>query len=348
VQEPSTPPATVPPEVIAEPEKPPTTETPAQVANATVAPPVREELKAPAPPALYKGFWMPCMFLQSDCQPMNKPASLKEAGANTAGIAPNVKINAEGKAQLDVPIDVAEQRLAELAKQYYAENISLMISIETQYVQNFNEGMQAGGPGAFPTGVADKAGYFDEYNAIVEKFAVMAEKYHVAIFSPMNEPDMKFGVAASSAWSQQVLPLVRKSYSGKILWKMGKPSSAGTSAIDFKGYDIIGLDMTPGGYGPEGSLSGYPALVSSTLSSAQGWAQRDGVAEVMFTEFGVWGGALSWNEADKAAAHAAVFQAGKGKVTGFFVLDPPPDLDRPITGTESYDVAKEWFTKKLG
>jgi hypothetical protein len=35
-------------------------------------------------------------------------------------------------------------------------------------------------------------------------------------------------------------------------------------------------------------------------------------------------------------------------VKGFMVLDPPPDLDRPITSTKSLDVVTEWFARLSG
>ncbi len=277
---------------------------------------------------------------------MSDVSRLKESGANTAFIAPNVKINAKGEARMDVPMDFAEQRLAELARQYYAQNISLAISIETMYVESFDEQTPAGGPGEFPPSVSSQPGFLDQYDLIVEQFARLAEKYHVAIFSPMNEPDMKLGAPAASKWGQDVLPRVRKHYRGKVLYKAGKLSDF--PALDFRGYDIVGIDITPGAGGPAGGLNGYPALLDRVLNYTQASAKRDGVPQVMFTEFGVWGGALRWNEADKAAAHEMVFERGQGRVGGFFVLDPPPDLDRPLTGTPSLETVKRWFLKKPG
>ncbi len=304
-----------------------------------------EELVAPKAPAIYKGVWMPCMFIDSSCQSMSNVSRLNDAGANLVALGPTVKINANGEARMDVPMDFVEQRLAELAKLYYNENISIAISIETMYVNSFDEQTPAGGPGPFPSSVVSKPGFLDEYNSLVEQLANLSEKYHVAIFSPMNEPDLKLGDSAASIWGQQVLPLVKKYYSGKVLYKAGKLSEA--PALDFRGYDIIGIDITPGGGGLYGGLNEYPGILDTTLTNTLAWASRDGVPEVMFTEFGVWGAALSMNEDDKATAHEMVFEAGKGKVTGFWVLDPPPDLDRPLAGTKSLDAVKQWFTQKL-
>ncbi len=71
----------------------------------------------PQPPtgkvSLYKGFWMPCGFYYDyPCQSMADPKILKEAGANTASIAPNVKINSRGEAKFEAPMDYIEQALA--------------------------------------------------------------------------------------------------------------------------------------------------------------------------------------------------------------------------------------------
>ncbi|VVC04970.1 Uncharacterised protein [Candidatus Burarchaeum australiense] len=318
---------------------------PPALPNETAQVEEEEPIIAPIGVSLYKGFWMPCMFLENSCQSMSDVSRLKDVGANVVALGPTVKINAQGEVKMDVSMDVAEQRLAELAKYYYGQNISIAISIETMYVNSFNDQTPAGGPGAFPSSAVSKPGFLDKYNQLVEQFANLSEKYHVAIFSPMNEPDMKLGASKASEWGQQVLPLVKKYYSGKVLYKAG--NLAASPQLDFRGYDIIGIDTTPGGGGPQGGLNAYPALLDKVLADSLAWAKRDGVPEVMFTEFGVWGAAVSWNENDKATAHELVFEAGKGKVTGFFVLDPPPDLDRPITGTKSLEVVKEWFTQGL-
>lgn len=295
-----------------------------------------------APVSVYRGFWMPTAFMED--QSVSGVATLKDVGANIVTFGPNVKINTNGDTQLDFPMDYVESRLAELSKRYYPEGIRIGLVIETLYVKDFSEGTPPGGPPAFPKDIASKPGFLDKYNLVVGDMAKLAEKYHVEFFSPMNEPDMKLGVGVASGWGQEVLPIVKKHYNGKVLWKAA-PFGQNVADINFKGYDIIGLDISPGG-GPQ-NLATYPQEVSKMLSDALSSAERDDVPAVMFTEFGVWGGALSLSEDDKAVAHKIVFEQGKGKAKGFFVLDPPSDLDRPLKGSKSYDEVKLWFTEKL-
>ena len=304
--------------------------------------------KAPEPPAgevsVYKGFWMPCAFLSDDCQPMSDVNLHKEIGSNIVLLGPNLKINSNGDAQFDVPMAYLEKRMNELANRFYKDGIRIGLVIETLYVRDFTETTPAGGPGAFPTTAVNKPGFLDNYNKMVEEIAQLAEKYHVEMFSPMNEPDLKLGEEACSKWGQEVLPLVKKHYHGKVLYKTAfyKLSDQG---VDFKGYDIIGMDPSPGG-GPT-ALSDYSKEMEQMLSKALDFAKRDKVSSVMYTEFGVWGGALSLSEEDKALAHRIIFEQGKGKVKGFIALDPPPDLDRSIKGTKTFEEIKLWFKEKL-
>ncbi|MDD5072056.1 MAG: hypothetical protein PHQ42_04985, partial [Patescibacteria group bacterium] len=68
----------------------------------------------PAPPSgavsVYKGFWMPSGFYYDyKSQSMSDPEDLKDAGANIASIAPNVKINSRGEVKFDAPFSYVEQ-----------------------------------------------------------------------------------------------------------------------------------------------------------------------------------------------------------------------------------------------
>jgi len=297
--------------------------------------------------SVYKGFWMPCAFLSDTCQPMSDIRLLKGTGANIVAIGPTVRINSQGETRFDVPKEYVEIRMDELARKYYAEGIRIHLVIELNYEKEFSTG-PTGEPQPIPQEIASQPHFLDNYDLVVSDMAKLAEKYHVEIFSPMNEPDLKLGPAVASAWGQGILPTVRDAYHGKVLYKaafldrdMGQPRP------DLKGYDAVGIDISPGGGNEPEVLKGYPAEVSRKLATVSGWAAQDNVTEVMFTEFGTWGGAVRFSEEGKAAAHRIVFEQGNGKVNGFMVLDPPPDLDRPITNTKSLDLVTEWFTKKL-
>jgi hypothetical protein len=304
------------------------------------------------PPAgevsVYKGFWMPCAFLSDTCQPMSDLRLLKGTGANIVAIGPTVKINSRGETRFDVPKEYVEIRMAELAKKYYAEGIRIHLVIEVNYEKEFLTG-PTGEPRPIPPEIASQPQFLDNYNLVVADMAKLAEKYQVEIFSPMNEPDLKLGPVIASAWGQEILPTVKDAYHGKVLYKAAfLDQDMDQPRLDLRGYDAVGIDISPGGGDEQEVLRGYPDEVARKFATVSGWAAQDNVTEVMFTEFGTWGGAARFSEKGKATAHRIVFEQGNGKVKGFMVLDPPPDLDRPITSTKSLDVVTEWFARLSG
>ncbi len=292
---------------------------------------------------VYKGFWMPCAFIEDSCQALNDAKFLKTTGANIIGIAPNIKINSKGEIS-SFPMDFIEKRISDYAQKYYPEGIRIFISPTLDFAEDLNS-RSRGEPRSLPEGLAAKPGFMDKYNLIIEEMAKLAEKYHIEIFSPMNEPDMQLGMKVSSSWGQEILPKIKKNYHGKVLWKAGLAETAGNE-ISFKGYDVLGLDFSaPGGPEPA-SLNSYKGIVKQITDNGISWAKRDGVKEVAFTEFGAWGGAIKYSEEGKVAAHKVVFEEGQGKINGFIVLDPPPDLgDRSLKGSKTLDEISTWFKK---
>ena len=135
----------------------------------------------------------------------------------------------------------------------------------------------------------------------------------------MNEPDYKLGAKTSSEWGQEILPIIRENYNGKVVFK-GSLAHDLDYDINFKGYDAIGFSISPEGEGVEG----YEQRAVNVIQKVIGWAERDNVLEVIVTEFGVWGGASRFDEDTKITAHKIIFEQGKGKLKGFIVFDPPP------------------------
>lgn len=309
--------------------------------------PVTEEKNIPQPPAgkisVYKGFWMPASFYPDyNGQSMSDPAVLKAAGANIASIAVTPEINAQGEVRFEAPFDYMEQSLTYWAEKYYAAGIRLSLTLEPRYEAVFVQG--GGEPQPIPSNLVSQPNFLDQYNLTVAKMAKLAEKYKIEIFCPMNEPDLKLGEDRANQWAQEILPVVRANYSGKILWK------AAGGALDkyntnFKGYDIIGFDPSPGGGPFEQSMATFRAALNNLLTIAQTRATRDNVPEIMVTEFGCWGGAVNFTEEQKVLAHRAVFEEAQGRVSGFFALDPPPDLDRGLAGTKTLEEITKWFKK---
>jgi len=278
----------------------------------------------PQPPtgiiSLYKGFWMPIAFYYPrDSHSMTDEKLVKDVGANIVGLGPTVKININGEVKYAEPFSSSniEQQLAMLVKKYYEAGIRIHLVIELFYEEEFTR--RGGEPQPIPMAVATKEGFLDKYNLIVEEMALLAKKYQVEMFSPMNEPDYKLGAKTSSEWGQKILPIVRKNYNGKIVFK-GSLAHDLDDDINFKGYDAIGFSISP-----EGSIEGYEQRAVSIIQKILDWAERDNVSEVIATEFGVWGGASRFDENTKITAHKIIFEQGQGKLKGFIVFDPPSD-----------------------
>lgn len=289
----------------------------------------------------YKGFWMPCAFIEDSCQALNDPKLIKATGANIIGIAPNIKINSRGEIS-SFPMDFIEKRISDYALRYYPEGIRIFISPTLDFTEDLNS-RSGGEPRSLPEESAAKPGFMNKYNLVIEEMAKLAEKYHIEMFSPMNEPDMQLGMTISSSWAQDILPKIRKNYHGKVLWKAGMGDKVGTG-VTFNGYDVLGLDFSAPG-GPEtASLASYKDMVKRITNQGLTWIKRDGVKEIIFSEFGAWGGAIKYSEDGKVIAHRIVFEEGQGKINGFIVLDPPPDLgDRSLKGSRTLNEISAWF-----
>ncbi len=296
--------------------------------------------------SVYKGFWLPCSFMDSSCQPMNDTKILRATGVNIVGIAPNIRINDKGEINA-FPLDYYDQRLNEITAQYYQAGIRVFMSPELDYTTDLNSRSQ-GEPRLIPKEIAATPGFMDKYDSLIEDLAKLAQKYQFEFFSPLNEADMKLGTTVASSWGQKILPKIKNNYKGKVLWKVGLGVGPQIQQIDFKGYDILGIDFTaPGGVETQ-SLSSFPTIVKGAVENAKKAAKRDAVPEVILAEVGVWGGALSFSEEGKVKVHQIIFEQGKNNVAGFIILDPPRDLGGwTIKNSESQEEIKLWFNQKL-
>lgn len=310
-----------------------------------------ETLKPKAKPpsgkvSVYKGFWMPCSFMEDSCQPMNDIKILRSAGVNIVGIAPNIKINDKGEIQA-LPLDYLDKRLNEITARYYQAGIRVFMSPELDYAINLDS-RSGGEPRLIPKKIADTPGFMDKYDLLVEDLAKLAQKYQLEFFSPLNEADMKLGMTVSSSWGQKILPKIKNNYQGKVLWKVGLGVDPQIQQINFKGYDILGIDFTAPGGTEAQSLSSFPAIVKGAVENANKAAKRDAVPAVVLAEVGVWGGALKFSEEGKVKVHQIIFEQEKNQVNGFIILDPPADLGGwTIKNSKSLEEIKLWFTQKL-
>lgn len=301
------------------------------------APPPKDEV------SIYKGFWSPTLIYPRTDSPMKDSKKLKELETNLLSISPQFRINKEGQIEYpwDFPnINSLDQRIAEMTSIYHPIGIRLHLVLSTNYVEDFNE-PYGGEPKPFPRELLSKPGFFDEYNKVVEEMAKIAQKYQLEMFSPMNEPDRNLGVEAAAKWNEQILPLVKKYYSGKLCYK-GDIHRGEGDILSFKGYDVLGFMPSP-----ETNDSGaeFRRLMQGIIANALKWAKRDEISKVMVAEFGAWQGE-GLSQTDALARYRILFEEGQGKVQGFVVIDPPPDQPNFLKD-EVFSEIKTWFTQRL-
>lgn len=300
----------------------------------------------PAGRVVCKGFFMAGLPFTDDAQSMGQVARLQEAGANLVSIAPTVMIDPSGKVEykrtyLNPTNEDFEARLQALVQRYHDAGIMVSLVVEVDYVSQLNQNMNE--PGAIPASKAAQAGFLDQYNVMVVSLAQFAEDNGVEYLAPMNEPDRKLGAAAASVWGQQILPLVKSVYDGKVVFK-GDFETACGAGMDFTGYDVLGFSSSPQVPDPEV----YRGQVKARIDNALAWAGRDGVPDIMATEFGVWVFQGGFSEQDIASAHEIVFAEGDGRIQGFIVLDPMQGRsggERALYGSGTFETVKNWFGK---
>jgi len=197
-------------------------------------------------------------------------------------------------------------------------------------------------PRPIPEKILENTDLLDSYNKKVIKGARIAEKYGVELFSPLNEPEVKLGAEASFKWGQEILPKIKEVYHGKVVWK-GDIMRNVLEAMEqgaktnFTGYDYLGTSMTP-----YVELRKYAEEVERVLEGTAALAKRDGVPEIMITEFGTWYVKDVKTPEDHALAHEIVLGKGRDKVKGYFVLD-----DGRLKGSLTEEVIQKWYTTIL-
>lgn len=309
---------------------------------ATVVPepePVKEDT------AICKGFFMAGLPFTDDAQSMGQVERLKEANANLVSIAPTVMIDPNGnveykRAHFHPTDEDFEERLRYLIQRYHDAGIMVSMVIEVDYVQQLNQNPSA--PGSIPASKAGQAGFLDRYNLMVVTLAQLAQNNGVEYFAPMNEPDRKLGAQVASEWGQQILPLIKDVYNGKVTFKGDFETLCG-DGIDFTGYEVLGFSSSP----QTTNTDTYRSQVKERINKVLEWAERDGVPQVMATELGAWAFQTSFSEQDITNAHEIVFAEGNGKIQGFIVLDPMqgmPGTEQALYGSNTFETVKNWFS----
>lgn len=272
-----------------------------------------------------------------------EPDNYLNWGINTVTIGPGFEINSRGETRypLDYPTyEDLDARFGELSELFYKKGIHLGIIVQVHYKEEFVKGNFWGGETAYiPKGKAQTPGYFKNYDKIVIDMAKIAEKYHFDFFSPMGEPENVFlDAKMTSDWFQKILPQVKKYYHGKIYYKGDLHKGEG-SIISFKGVDILGIVNSP--VSPRTPLEETRTSYVSDIVRGLAWAKRDGVAEVVISEFGH----LSDTEMETPERIGLVLEEANKKTNGVFISEPVPAVRNTTQGKQIYAQMKKWFLK---
>ncbi len=149
----------------------------------------------------------------------------------------------------------------------------------------------------------------DTLTKIALDWARFAEKYHINLFSPLNEADVILGNEDGSKWGQEILPKIKEIYKGELAFKSGElivdkekvepdftfkseSISKEWGGIDLslkfpqtKGYDYLMIDTFP--LNETTDIEKFYNDLKVILALANQKAEENGNKGVMIGEFGI-------------------------------------------------------------
>ena len=305
---------------------------------------------------IYKGIWMPTSCLSPTLQSMAFDFSrMKDDGMNTVQFGP-IHYSIGGKiypTPWDKALTIAYIQSA------HRKGLKVFLNLDLYYITKPQQFFATS-----PT-VPEEAfkEIQEQYESFVVEWAEIAEKYEVELFSPMNEPEIKFGCGASSGWGQQIISKIKEVYHGEVVWRgvncgevIWNPESHDHGGqwkdcdvgVNFSGYDYVGFTICP-----DAELKEYPQSVNDNIKTAAAFAKRDGAKGFMITEFWVpsprEGEGYHYTIEEKAKAQEIVLQTARDaedKAAGLFVCDAPAGWGPSFKGTIIEKVVKKYFLEE--
>lgn len=300
----------------------------------------------PTPPkekiTYYNGLWAGPWFYPEEHTGQKLDLTMYgDWGVNIVMLGSGFEMNKNGEVRYppDFPTyEDMDARIGELVTKFYSVNIHVGLTMAVTYKDEFSKGNEkwAGEPQPFPKEVVEKPGYFDKLNKVVEDQAKIAEKYHVYMFSPPGEADRIFGMSVAPAFIQQVVPGIKKNYTGKLYYKGDLHTGQGDQ-INFKGYDVLGFVTAP--TPPNASAEELRKSFDVDMDRARGWAKRDGVPEVVISEHG----GLMENKMDSAENFGIILEEASKKLNGVFLTEPMSSVLKTPQGEQIVAQMKKWF-----
>ena len=290
---------------------------------------------------IYRGIWMPALakeFLTGmDIHPMSDVETLRKDGVNIVQLAPEVVVKQDGSIDFEA-FQSQAAAICQAMSYYHSAGFEVFLTLVVRYGSE-------GEPVPVPRSIVERPGFIQQYNSLVLEWAEVAQEYEVELFAPTLEPDYYLGgVEYAANWCQEILPLVRERYKGKLMVRLAFQDIA-LQHIDFniQGYDVLGICIYPF---DDTTLTVDREKVKFFIDEALKLASKYGVSAVV-TESGVWGKALSASEEVKAEAYRVVLEEGEGKLDGFFLTEPPLSNYGSLKDSLAERVIREWYTERL-
>jgi len=166
-----------------------------------------------------KGVWEPALpyFIAKDMK------RIKEDNINIVSLGPIIHAP-------NLVVKILRQPLIGVIKEAKKEGIAIHIA------------PQAFGPGPpDPDNLDDET--LEEYTSKILEWAEFSEKYGVEYFSPLNEPNIVMHSERAIEWQNNLLPKIRKVFSGKIIAKWAGADIEHIQAS--KDFDGVMFDIFP-------------------------------------------------------------------------------------------------------
>ncbi len=196
--------------------------------------------------------------------------------------------------------------------------------------------------------ISDKDYFIENFVQESKKWAEIAEKYQVELFSPLNEPNLVLGERGLE-WAQKVLPSVKEVYKGDVVLKIADRPIAG----NYSGYDYLAIDIFPG------EVEYWREDIRNAVSEMNSVVKKYGLKGGFIGEIGVptqigpdddeslVAGKIV-DRKTQAEIFQTAFEEAWNKTDGFFVLawakDPKSTYN--FHGFEAENVVRDWYTQK--
>lgn len=194
--------------------------------------------------------------------------------------------------------------------------------------------------------IQNKDKFIEDFIHESKKWAEIAERYQVEMFSPLNEPNLVLGEKGFE-WAQKVLPEVKEVYSGDVVLKIADRPKPG----NYSGYDYLAIDIFPG------EINYWREDIKTAVSEMEAIVRMYNLKGGIIGELGaptqigpgederLVAGKIV-DQKTQAQIFQIAFEEAWNKTDGFFVLawSKNQKLTYNFHGFEAEKVIKNWYT----